>query len=296
MAEGAGRIEAVLVLLAGGAAGCAMEPADSTGVFAQEIIGGELTESTDYPATGALVRGGYFRCTATLIASDVVVTAGHCLEGDDYGDYGFTLQSDLTERVSNVVPALITHQHPGFRLEGHEYQQIGQRNDVGIVILERPILGVPVERLDSPVQERAAQLGVGTELTLCGYGRDSWSVARSAGMKRDAVISVDFATHWELQSTADGAQPCRGDSGGPVFAEANDGRKLVGLVSRAAGESHQCDSGAIYTRVSPYSRWIWEAARDRDLGCSVGGEGSSRWLWPLLLGCVLASRRRRRAR
>jgi secreted trypsin-like serine protease len=268
---------------------------DETGIHAEAIIGGDSSDPGEYPATGALVRGRSYRCTATMIAPDVVITAAHCLEGDGWGDFGFTLESDLTAEVTNVVPVLTFHQHPDFHFEGAEYKQLARRNDVAVVILEEPIFGVPVERLDNPL--RAAELGDGTELTLCGYGRNTWAVPKTAGLKRDAIVYVGVSTNWELQSVEEDPQPCKGDSGGPVFVEASDGGRLVaGLVSRAAGDSQMCDSGAIYTRISAYSDWVWEAARDRDTGCAVGGGGrTSLWAWPAaLLSCVLVTRRRRR--
>lgn len=284
---------AVLLVGIAGATGCAPGSMDDTGTFEQEIIGGETAEPGEYPATGALVRGLRFTCTATLIAPDVVVTAAHCLGGDGWGDFGFTLEIDLTKDVTNVVPAMITHQYPDFR-ESEVFPGMGKKNDIGVVILEEPILGVPIERIDG--DDDPIDLSTGTELQLCGYGRDSWSIAKTAGRKRDADVVVDLANHWELQTLESGPQPCRGDSGGPVFAETQYGRRLVGIVSRAIGDSHKCDSGAIYTRVAQYSDWIREAAQDREEGCAVGSRsGSSAATWSIgLLAFLLARRRRRR--
>lgn len=265
---------------------------DDTGTFEQQIIGGETAEPGEFPATGALVRGLRFLCTATLIAPDVVVTAAHCLGGDGWGDFGFTLEENLTEGVTNVVPALITHRHPDFHKSGN-FTRIGRKNDVGVVILEEPILGVPIERLDG--DDDPVDLASGTELQLCGYGRESWAIAATAGRKRDADVLVDLANNWELQTIEEDPQPCRGDSGGPVFAETLYGRRLVGIVSRAIGDSRQCDSGAIYTRVAQYSDWIREAADDRDDGCAVGERtGSAAAAWPIAFLAIVLSRRRRR--
>lgn len=283
----------MLVVAIAGAAGCAPGSMDDTGTFEQAIIGGEAADPGEYPATGALVRGRSYRCTATLIAPDVALTAAHCLEGDGWGDFGFTLDDDLTRDVTDIIPAMVTHQHPDFHFEGNEYTKIGRRNDVGVVILEEPIFGVGVEKLD--VSEEATSLAAGTELFLCGYGRDKWSVATTAGLKRDGSVFVDVATSWELQSIDEDPQPCKGDSGGPLFAETSRGRRIAGLVSRASGDSHMCDTGAIYTRVAPYADWIREASMDRDTGCAVGKRGSSSLAtWTFALAALLVTRRRRR--
>lgn len=290
MACGAATGAVLAVALVGTAGLSADAAAETTGTLEQPIIGGESTKQGDYPATGALVRGSSYRCTATLIAPDVAITAAHCLDGDGWGDFGFTLDDDLTEDITDLVPALVVHQHPAFHSEGAEYLEIGKRNDIGVVILEEPIRGVPYEKLDDG--DEVASLTSGTQLELCGYGRAQWAARHTAGMKRNAMVYVDVATSFELQSIQEDPQPCKGDSGGPLFAETPFGRRITGLVSRAAGGSHMCDTGAIYTRVATYADWVYEAAQDRDTGCSAGGRGGNAWwAWPALLSCLVIRRR-----
>lgn len=276
----------LVVVLA--AAGCVLElePAGSPiGVAEQAVIGGEASRPGDYAATGALVRGRAHRCTATLIAPDVAITAAHCLADVGFGDFGFTLDADLTDEIENLVPVTLTHQHPDFEEigRGDEYEGTARRNDIAVLILERRIEDVPFERLDRA--DQPCDLAPGTEVHLCGYGRDSWSVPETSGRKRDAILVVDHATPWELQTTPDGAQACKGDSGGPLFVESPSRRRIAGLVSRGAGASNRCDSGAIYTRVSPYVDWIEEASRDRDPGCSAAGRGGG--ALPVWLVCAM---------
>lgn len=290
-------VEVLLVLAAVNAAGCAAEREDRQAVE-QTIIGGETTEPGEYPATGALVRGKSGRCTATLIAPDVAITAAHCMTDEGYGDFGFTLDPDLLANgPEGIVPVLLYHEHPefdGFSPDG-DYSELGRRNDIAVVILAEPIEGVTVERLDWP--SRGGELRDGTELALCGYGRDSWSVASTAGRKRHGVVFVDHASSWELQTIDEDPQPCKGDSGGPVFAQTDEGRVIVGLVSRAHGLSRMCDTGAIYTRVAPYAEWIEEAAADRELGCSAAGDTQPCPFASLFVGLLVwlrASFRRKR--
>ena len=267
--------------------------ADAIGSAEQAIIGGELSDPGDYAATGALVRGLSYRCTATLIAPDVAITAGHCLVDEGFGDFGFTLDPDLTDGIEDLVPLVAHHQHPEFQADGEELTRLGQRNDVGVIILAEPIEGVAVEAIESGSEPAGViELRGGMEMTVCGYGRDEWSTARTAGVKRDAVVLADLVDTWELQTASENPQPCRGDSGGPLFVETAGGRRLAGLVSRASGGSKMCDSGTIYTRVAPYADWIDEASLDRDSGCAVGGGARGAWV-PALLLLLLALRSRR---
>jgi secreted trypsin-like serine protease len=285
-------IEAVLAIALVDGTACAVDET-GTGTLAQGIIGGETSDPGEYPATGALLKGGRYRCTATLIAPDVALTAAHCLGDTGWGEFGFTLDADLSRRFDEVSVSVV-HAHPDFHANGEEYTKLGKRNDLGVVILDEPIEGVEVEELDGRSSVSAALVG-GTELTLCGYGQAEWTARGSAGLKRDAVVYVDRSTNWELQSVDENPQQCNGDSGGPLFVEAGGGRRIAGIVSRSVAGSAMCDTGALYTRIGPYIDWINEASQDRDDGgCSVPGRRGGAAAWPALLACVLIARRRRR--
>lgn len=54
----------------------------------------------------------------------------------------------------------------------------------------------------------------------------------------------------------EGESSCYGDSGGPLTAQVNGVRSVVGIVS--TGSRTTCDSGdeSVYTRVSEYNDWI----------------------------------------
>ncbi len=299
--SGMGMVRALAALsaIATWGAGCAAidvnadgDDAEEVGSIDRAIVGGDSSEPGEYAATGALVRGLSYRCTATLIAPDVAVTAAHCLADQGFGDFSFTLDADLSDGPDDLVPVLVYHQHPDFQVDGDELAEIGKRNDVGVIILAEPFDGVAVEQLDTGEQlaSAPAALSSGMELALCGYGRAQWSEAGTSGVKRDAVVFVGGINEWELQTTGEDPQPCRGDSGGPVFARSGDGRRIAGLVSRATGSTSMCNTGAIFTRVAPYAEWIAEASRDRDTGCAIGGGGGGA-VWPLVaLLCALFAR------
>lgn len=287
MAPRAG-IRAFLAVITVEAAG--FGAADASEVVEPAIIGGESTDPGEYAATGALVRGRTYRCTATLIAPDVAITAAHCLVDQGWGDFSFTLDADLTDSIDDLIPILAFHEHPDYHAGGAQ-DRIGQRNDIGVLILAQPIEGIEVERLD--VGGDPYSLSDGSELSLCGYGRDAWSNQRTAGVKRDAVVYVDDMTTWELQSVDEDPQPCKGDSGGPLFAETADGRRIAALVSRAVGAENMCASGAIYTRIEPYIDWVEQASLDRDNGGCAAAAGGGGGAWIALLGWLVMARRRR---
>jgi hypothetical protein len=250
------------------------------------IIGGDTSGPSEFPATGMLVVGNRLACTATLIAPDVALTAAHCLKPPVFGSFGFSLDTDASDGIDNVIPASLTHQHPDFDDGVEPFVDLAVRNDVGVIILEQPILDVSPAQLDTPLFDTA--LDPGNELSMCGYGWIYWYTGTQP-LKRDAQVFVDHSLAYEFSTTPVDPQPCIGDSGAPLFINSPDGPRIVGLVSRAVGTSEMCNTGAIITRVGPYAQWIDDASRDRDPGCSAGGRSSI-----LVLGALAALLARRR--
>jgi secreted trypsin-like serine protease len=245
------------------------------------IVDGETAKISDYPVTGVVTSASQMRCTGTLIAPDVVLTAAHCLHPPAFGYLGFTLDADLNDGAEGIVKALVTHKHPDY-VPTRELTDLGARNDIGLVILERPYeIDAAFETIDAAVTPDSVP-----DLGLCGYGRETWAVVM-AGKKRTARVEVERMAELELATPPDGPQPCSGDSGAPLFAELGGSRTIVGVVSRAVGSSVMCNTGAIVTRTGPYAAWIAEASQDRDLGC--GGAAILPITW-------LPWRRRRRRR
>ena len=292
---------ASLLTLAMFASACSV---DATATRSSAIVGGAPSEPSAFPATGMLVvqsgpQSGLM-CTATLIAPDVALTAAHCLKPPRFGGFGFTLDPDASDGTAEVVPVLLYHQHPAFDDSVDKFLDLGARNDIGIIILSRPILDVMPEQIDRSAS--GPVVDPGSQLALCGYGRVQWDLTAPA-IKRDAHVVVDRAQDREFSTTAVDPQPCNGDSGGPLFADTPTGRRIVGVVSRAMGPSVMCDTGAIITRVGPYAKWIDQESQDRDRGgCSVGAHGG--WILPVLALCALwplgarsgaRARRRRRS-
>jgi uncharacterized protein (TIGR03382 family) len=267
------------------ATGCSVDP-PAVATRSQGIIGGAITDPSKFPATGMLVVAGSLECTATLVAPDVAITAAHCLRDPEFGEFGFTLDTDATDGTDDVVPVKLVHQHPDFDDTATDAIELGVRNDIGVIILEQPMPGVTLEQIDEP-----APLASGNKLTMCGYGRTAWYTG-DLPLKRDAEVLIDRAEDFEFTTTAADPQPCIGDSGAPLFADGAAGRRIVGVVSRAVGRSRMCDTGAIITRIGPYADWIAKASQDRDTGsCSAGGGGGS--ALPLVALAVLGLRRRR---
>ncbi|MBC8067384.1 MAG: trypsin-like serine protease, partial [Deltaproteobacteria bacterium] len=267
------RGSALAIMVVGTACAVERTAPEHTRAAAQPIIGGTLSEPGEFPATGMIVNGARLVCTATLIGPDVVLTAAHCLAQPTFGSLAFTLDTDASDGLDNVISSSVWHRHPGFDNGVDDFVDIAIRNDIGVLVLDEPILDVAPELIEQ--QADAAAIEPGAPLAVCSYGRVVWHIG-SLAYKQDAEVLVERSESHEFSTTPDGPQPCSGDSGGPLFAETANGRRIVGVVSRAFGRSHMCDTGAIITRVKPYADWIYLASRDHNTGgCSTGGGGAA---------------------
>lgn len=269
---------------------CTVDRTDQVARASQEIIGGDPSEPSEFMATGMIVARGRLICTATLIAPDVGLTAAHCLKTPQFGSLGFTLDIDASNGTEDVVDISFAHMHPDFDDRVDPYVDLAIRNDIGVFILKEPMPNAPIEQIDELPFDTA--LDPGNELAMCGYGWPAYS-SGSLGLKRDANVLVDRTDAFEFSTAPANPQPCNGDSGAPLFVDTPEGRRIVGVVSRAMGRSERCDTGAIITRVAPYSQWIAFASTDRTEGCNAGGTAS---LLPLGAWLAFARRRRRTAR
>jgi hypothetical protein len=268
---------------------CAVEPSEPIARASQSIIGGDPSEPSEYMATGMVVARGQLICTATLIAPDVGLTAAHCLKEPRFGSLAFTLDRDASNGTEGTVGLKFVHMHPEFDERVDPFTDLAIRNDIGVFILERPMTGELNEQIDE--LGLATAVDPGAELPMCGYGWPTYS-SGSLGLKRDASVLVDRTADFEFSTVPSNPQPCNGDSGAPLFVDTPDGRRIVGVVSRAMGRSERCDTGAIITRVAPYAEWIAFASADRtEGGCNAGGAVS---LLPLVAWALMVPARRRR--
>lgn len=268
---------------------CAVDAPDEV-ARSQPIIGGANSDPGEFPATGMLVNRDHMVCTATLIAPDIALTAGHCLnDGPIFGDFGFSLVSDAKDGFGDVTPVTITHVHPGFDPGVDDFLDLADRNDVGVMLLAHPIEGVTPEVVESDADKIDLQAGV--DLAMVGFGRTLWHTA-TLPVKRDALLTVDRTAPLEFSTSAQDPNPCNGDSGGPLFIDTPNGRRIVGVVSRAMGSSAMCDTGAIITRVRPYADWIYLASHDHNTGgCSTGRRSALPFGLIALAGLLVRRRR-----
>ena len=248
----------------------------------QAIINGDISEGSSFQSAGALlIRGsdsyGYpidGMCTGTLIAPDVVLTAGHCrLDEAEYGKNGkyyFSFALDVVDagetlgrmpKHTYAVKKII--RHPRFDIPNAD--GLGRANDIAIVFLKKAVLGVRPATILKPDEADILQAGLAADIV--GYGlRTAPEMnpdASDSGVKAQAKSVVNEVGAYEIQVGVlyPTPQKCYGDSGGPTYINLKDGsERLIGVTSRAYDDSG-CTKGGVDTRADAYFGWLKSTAK-----------------------------------
>jgi Trypsin len=202
---------------------------------AQAIVGG-TAPSRAYPHMGALYNEGDFYCGSSLVRDQWVLTAAHCVEGEEPTKYSVQLGTTKRSQGGETIPVIegIVHE---------EYDPDTVRNDVALLKLARPVAYAPV-RIAAPGEE--ALYAAGTQVTAIGWGSTDPNLGGPTDDLREVVVpfrsegecemSTMLAADYDPQTmacageTLGGEDTCYGDSGGPLMATSG-ALTLVGATS-----------------------------------------------------------------
>jgi len=225
------------------------------------VVGGQPAPAGKWPDVAALIASeGYAVCTGTLIAPNVVLTAGHCVDG-------ITIDSVK-------LNAIDSESGPGEVIavaEATAYPNWEGTMDVAVLVLEEASTITP--------RAVATDCMVGTALvdnapvTLVGYGATTpaGNDYNTTLMEGNAVIEdaacqpgdgCNEAVSPGGEFVAGGeADSCYGDSGGPVYLASPNGTVVAGVVSRGTNSAgDQCGLSGIYVRPDGVIEWIESTA------------------------------------
>lgn len=227
-----------------------------------------LSASTSAPVVGGTpVQPGAWRdavavlspdavCTGTLIAPDVVLTAGHCIDPSpifvvvDTVDYGQPGGEPIRVKAAVAYP---------------DWQD---SYDVGVLVLEHAAT-VPPRVVAATCTARAA-LVAGAPVTLVGFGLTTTTGKGENTRLHEGRVPVLDATCTDPDACMPSVSPggefiaggaridsCFGDSGGPVYLDTPDGPALAGVVSRGYPTSGPpCGTGGVYVRADQVISWV----------------------------------------
>ncbi|XP_071453405.1 trypsin-1-like [Hetaerina americana] len=233
------------------------------------IVGGERVRPHEFPWLAALVRDGRLYCSASLITSEHLLTAAHCLRGFEKKDIKVVLGAHGRKKIlvsgkgeSEIRNLAKVSLHPSF-------DSLTFDNDVAVLTIDRP---VEFSRNILPVCLPTREDGnyTGEKAVVVGWGRTEEAKPTSdIPLKVEVVVMskemCDQSGYGASRITdnmfcagyADGGRDsCQGDSGGPLHVFNKGGStEMIGVVSWGRGCARKNFPG-IYTKLTRYMDFI----------------------------------------
>uniref|UniRef100_A0A3B3ZCQ1 pancreatic elastase II n=1 Tax=Periophthalmus magnuspinnatus TaxID=409849 RepID=A0A3B3ZCQ1_9GOBI len=233
------------------------------------VVGGQDVRPHSWPWQVSLQSGKYghwsHACGGTLISSEWVVTAAHCL----LSGYSYRVQlgkhslENNEEKGSLTLSLASTIKHP-------KYNDHMSRNDIALLKLERPVTFSDTIK-PACLPEEGTVLPNGTPCYVTGWGRLTTSGPGAIILQQALlpVVSYEICSQedwWSFLLTRDMVcaggdgikSSCMGDSGGPLNCQSSDGSwEVHGVVSFGSGQGcNVVKKPSVFTRVSAYNDWI----------------------------------------
>ncbi len=245
-----------------GAAGLGCEPADGeipVSSFSEEpgmqgIVGGYETNYEEWQGVVGLwgVAGmGAAICTGTLLAPDIVLSAGHCVyqpsEGLNYVKNPDTLQILGGPQMGGADYGFAEKVVKHTNFNGNVMMGV----DLSMIKLQNPVEGVEIHGVRYDKAPKQGEMG-----WIVGYGKGTDADDLSAGTHRAGETTVK-SVRPRVLGLATPTGTCQGDSGGPFFTEQDGEWVVTAITSYGPG---YCGPNIVgySVNVVTYRKWIEE--------------------------------------
>ncbi|KAK3875356.1 hypothetical protein Pcinc_019766 [Petrolisthes cinctipes] len=223
-------------------------------VKSNRIVGGVEAAPHSWPHQVALFIDGMYFCGGSLISSEWVLTAAHCMDGAGsvvvvMGAHDIT--ANEPEQVSMTSTDFTVHEN---------YNGFTITNDISVIRLPSPVsFDANINAVSLPSSDPA----VGTIVTPSGWGKDSDSASGTTDLLRQVDVPIMgtadcdavYGSVTDNQICIDsvgGKGTCNGDSGGPL----NYNGVTLGITSFGAAAGCEAGYPDAFTRVTAYLDWI----------------------------------------
>ncbi len=210
-------------------AGCVPEVGSSS----QEIVNG-VESAPGARAAVVLLTMSSGSCSGTLISPHVVLTARHCLAGENTNTLQVFFGNDYQGDGTWIdVDQFTTH----------------STGDLGLITLAQVGPATPIP----PGSQALSSADVGTQVLLVGFGQTGDGTG--AGIKREGTTTIESLDQDVMYVGSTGAKTCFGDSGGPTLVARGGVTQVIGAAGSITNED--CTVGqSVNTRVDLYYDWI----------------------------------------
>ncbi|XP_067002693.2 trypsin II-P29 [Anabrus simplex] len=220
------------------------------------IVNGTNAREGQYPFQVSLGRNGGHSCGGTILNSNWILTAAHCVTSSS----GLTIRAgtvDIRNNRGTLIPVSKVIRHEGYNPSNNYI------HDIAVLKLSQPLqwsqniqpVVLPLELEDTPG---------GTPATVIG-----WGLPYTGGSVMQYLQTVDIVVYSDEDcGKAHGGKPhssnicagipeggkgqCNGDSGGPLLANGHQ----VGIVSWSVKPCTVKGYPGVFTEVSHYIDWI----------------------------------------
>nr|AFZ78859.1 serine protease [Coptotermes formosanus] len=223
------------------------------------IVGGVPVHIEDFPYQLSYEYDGSHICGASIISTNWVVTAGHCVDGASTSYVRFRAGSSLRSTGGTLHPAAQLVLNPDYDYYTIDY-------DIAVARVSVPftygteVQPIGLARTEPPAGTLAIVSGWGT-LSSGSNSLPSQLQAVEVDIISRSVCNDAYAIYDGITArmicagvVGGGKDACQGDSGGPLVAEGS----LVGIVSWGEG-CGEADYPGVYSNVANLKSFVTNA-------------------------------------